>query len=102
MSNRWGVNLRKTGLNEQRLNQEELNRSKLEENQSNLTDLSRENILKIGDYEERQASLASSAMMGQQGRLPGQGGKKKSKKHRRSSKKHRKTRKHQKTKGRRH
>lgn len=101
MSNQWGVKLRKTGLNEQRLNQEELNRLNLEQNQSSLGDLSRENNLKMEDYDERQGSLAASAMMGQQGRL--NGGKKNSRRHRkRSSRKQRKTKRHHKTKGRKH
>ena len=91
MSNPWeGVKLRKTGLNQQRLNREELSRANLEQNQSSLADVSRENALKMGDYEDRQDSLAASAMMGQQGRLPGQGGKKKSRRHRKT-----KSRKHQ-------
>lgn len=93
MSNPWGVSLKKTGLNQQRLSQEESSRANLEENQANLKQLASENTSKMGDYDERQASLAADAMAGQQGRLPGQGGRRKSRRHRKSSRKHRKHRK---------
>jgi hypothetical protein len=96
MSNPWGVKLKKTGLNEQRSSEEQMRAVDLEQRQSSIRDLASENTSKINEYGERQGSLAADAMTGQQGRLPGQGGKKKSRKHRKSSrryKKHRKTRK---------
>jgi hypothetical protein len=96
MSNTWGVKLRKTGLNEQRSSLEQSRAADLEQNQMALKALASENTSKNNEYGERQGSLAADAMTGQQGRLPGQGGKKKSRKHRKSSrryKKHRKTRK---------
>lgn len=97
MSNPWGVKLKKTGLNEQRSLEEQMRMADLEQSQTSLRDLASENTSKMSDYEERQGSLAADAMAGQQGRLPGQGGKKKSRRHRKTTrrhKKHRKTRKH--------
>ena len=85
MSNSWGVSLKKTWLNEKR--------SAEEQRQSSIKVLAWENTSKINEYGERQGSLASDAMAGQQGRLPGQGGKRKSRRHRKTSRKHRKNRK---------
>jgi hypothetical protein len=97
MSNPWGVKLKKTGLNEQRSLQEQSDLNNLEDKQSDLQNISSDNTSKKEKYNDRQASLAADAMIGQQGRLLGQGGKKKSRKHRKSSrrhKKHKKTRRH--------
>ena len=95
MSNPWGVTLKKTGLNEERLSSSQSQIDDLNRRQSDLQELSMSNTGKQNIYEERQGSLAADAMMGQQGRLPGQGGKlkKKSRRHRKS-RKNRKTRKH--------
>ena len=93
MSNPWGVKLRKTGLNDQRLASEQSGISSLENRQNELQDISSSNLSKQNMYEERQSSLAADAMAGQQGRLPGQGGKRKSRRHRKTSRKHRKNRK---------
>ena len=62
MSNSWGVSLKKTWLNEKR--------SAEEQRQSSIKVLASENTSKINEYGERQGSLASDAMAGQQGRLP--------------------------------
>jgi len=97
MSNPWGVSLKKTGLNEKRSLEEKMRTEDLENNQSSLRDLASENTSKTNEYGERQSSLAADAMAGQQGRLNGQGGKKKSRKHRRTSKRHKKHRKSRKS-----
>jgi hypothetical protein len=96
MSNPWGVKLRKTGLNEQRSEFEQSRAADLERNQMAFKYNASENTSKIGEYKDRQASLASDAMYGQQGRIPGRGGKKRTRRHRKTSKykKHRKTRRH--------
>jgi len=97
MSNSWGVKLRKTGLNEQRSLQEQSDINDLNQRQSDLQNVSSDNALKVGEYKDRQSSLAADAMAGQQGRLHGQGGKKKSKRRRRTTrrnKKQKKTRRH--------
>ena len=93
MSNPWGVSLRKTGLNQQRLDSAQSQINELNERQGDLQQLSTTNMGKQNIYGDRQASLAADAMMGQQGRLPGQGGRRKSRRHRKSSRKHRKHRK---------
>jgi hypothetical protein len=93
MSNPWGVKLKKTGLNEQRLASEQSSINDLNQRQSELQDVASSNDLKQNEYKDRQSSLAADAMAGQQERLPGQGGKKKSKKHRKSSRRHKKHRK---------
>lgn len=93
MSNPWGVKLRKTGLNDQRLASEQSSINDLEQRQNELQDVASSNLSKQSMYEDRQASLAADAMAGQQGRLSGQGGKKKSRRHRKTSRKHRKHRK---------
>ena len=90
MSNPWGVSLKKTGLNEQRSIADEKAKQNLEDRQSELVTNAALNKENKGIYNDRQASLAANAMMGQQGRL---GGKKKSRKNRRhKSKKSRKSR----------
>jgi hypothetical protein len=95
MSNPWGVKLRKTGLNEQRSAFEQSSAADLEKNQMALKDIASENASKIGEYKDRQGSLAADALAGQQGRMPGQnlGGRRKSRRHRKSSRRHRKHRK---------
>jgi hypothetical protein len=98
MSNPWGVTLRKTGLNEQRLSSAQSQIDDLNRRQSDIQDLSMSNMGKQNIYEDRQGSLAADAMMGQQGRIPIKGGKLKKKTRRykksRKSRKNRKTRKH--------
>ncbi len=90
MSNPWGVTLKKTGLNAQRSAAEETAKMNLENKQSEMLANAALNRANKDIYEDRQASLAADAMMGQQGRL---GGKKKSRKHRsRRNKKSRKSR----------
>jgi hypothetical protein len=96
MSNPWGVKLRKTGLNEQRSQMYNSEISNLEKRQNELQDIASTNMSKQNVYGDRQGSLAASAMMGQQGLLPGEGGKKKSRKYRKS-RKHRKSRKSRKS-----
>jgi hypothetical protein len=93
MSNPWGVTLRKTGLNQQRLDSAQSQINELNERQGDLQQLSTTNMDKQNIYGDRQASLAADAMMGQQGRLPGQGGRLK----RRKSRRHRKSRKNRRT-----
>jgi hypothetical protein len=95
MSNPWGVKLRKTGLNDQRLANEQSNMNELNERQADLQNMALNNSSKLNDYNERQSSLAADAMAGQQGRLPGQGGKKRSRRNRKTTRrnKHKKTRK---------
>ena len=94
MTSPWGAKpLRKTGLNELRLNDTQSGINNLYKSQDTLQSNAYTNSSKIGDYKRRQESLASDAMLGQQGRLLGQGGKRKSRRHRKTSRKHRKTRK---------
>lgn len=90
MSNPWGVNLKKTGLREQRTMEDEMARQNLENRQSELAASAAINKENKEIYDDRQASLAASAMMGQQDRL---GGKKKRKTRKHKSKKSRKSRK---------
>lgn len=92
MSNPWGNTLRKTGLNEQRLQQEQSGINDLQQRQGELQTVASENASKFGTYDDRQASLAADAMYGQQGRLD-KGGKKKSRRHKRKTRKSRKSRK---------
>jgi hypothetical protein len=92
MSNPWGVKLRPSGL-KNRLDSEQSSISDLEQRQNELRDVASSNSAKQNMYEERQSSLAADAMAGQQGRLNGQGGKKKSRKHKKTTRKHRKHRK---------
>ena len=68
MSNPWGVNLRKTNLNEKRLLEEQSHATYLEQNQIAFKDSTSENALKKREYKDRQASLAADAMSGQQGK----------------------------------
>lgn len=98
MSNPWGVSLRKTGLNQQRLDSAQSQINSLNERQSDLQQLSATNMNKQNMYEDRQGSLAADAMMGQQERLYSQGGKLK----RRKSRRHRKSRKQRRTRSRRY
>ena len=93
MSNPWGVTLRKTGLNQQRLDSAQSQINELNERQGDLQQLSTTNMDKQNIYGDRQPSLAADAMMGQQGRLPEQGGRLK----RRKSRRHRKSRKNRRT-----
>lgn len=98
MSNPWGVTLKKTGLNKQRLDSAQSQINELNQRQDELQQLSSTNTGKQNIYEDRQGSLAADAMMGQQGRIPIKGGKFKKKTRRykksRKSRKNRKTRKH--------
>ena len=75
-NNPWGVKLRKTGLNEMRLENERNENMALINRQNELTGLKRTNSMKGAIYEDRQGSLAADAMAGKQGRLFGQGGRK--------------------------
>lgn len=93
MSNSWGVTLRKTGLNQQRLDSAQSQINELNERQGDLQQLSTTNMGKQNNYGDRQASLSADAMMGQQGRIYGQGGRLK----RRKSRRHRKSRKNRRT-----
>ena len=68
MINPWKINLRKTNLNEKRLTEEQLYVIDLEQNQMAFKDILLENASKIGEYKDRQASLAADAMSGQQGK----------------------------------
>ena len=99
MINPWGVKLKKTGLNDQRLANEQSNINELNQRQSDLKNMALNNSSKLNNYNERQSSLAADAMAGQQGRLPGQGGKKKFRRNRKTTRRHknkktRKTRRH--------
>jgi hypothetical protein len=96
MSNPWGVTLKKTGLNQQRLSSSQSQIDELNERQNDLQQLSSSNYGKQNLYDDRQSSLAANAMLGQQGRIYGQGGRSKKRKSKRhiKSRKHRKTRKH--------
>jgi len=92
MSFKWpGVQLKKTGLNEQRLVGEQDVKINLENRQSELASNAALNKANKDVYDDRQGSLAANAMMGQQGRL---GGKKKTRKHKRKTRKSRKSRRH--------
>jgi hypothetical protein len=102
MSNPWGVKLKPTGLNEERLSADKSSKLALEERQSSLTGLASENISKMKEYEDRQSELPAKARTGQQGRLPGQGGKKKSRRHRKTSRRHKKSKKTRKQRKRRY
>lgn len=68
MSNPWGINLRKTHLNEKRLTEEQSHAVYLEQNQIAFKDIASENASKKREYKDRQASLAADAMSGQQGK----------------------------------
>ena len=96
MNNPWGVTLKKTGLNESRMSSAEKDIDELNKKQDDLKELTSSNLEKQDIYDERQGSLSASAMLGQQGRLNGQGGKykRKSRKHKKSrkSRKHKKSR----------
>jgi ParB-like chromosome segregation protein Spo0J len=93
-TNPWGVSLKKTGLREQRSIQDEMTRQELENRQSELEMNAALNKENKDIYDERQGSLAASALMGKQGIL-GRGGKKKSRRHRKhKSLKTKKTRRH--------
>jgi hypothetical protein len=69
MSNPWGVSLRKTGLNQQRLDSAQSQINSLNKRQSDLQQLSATNMNKQNVYEDRQGSLAADAMMGQQEKI---------------------------------
>jgi CII-binding regulator of phage lambda lysogenization HflD len=97
MSNPWGVTLKKTGLNQKRLDSAQSQIDELNQRQDELQQLSTTNMDKQNMYEDRQGSLAADAMMGLQGRIPIKGGKfKKNSKRHRKSRKNRKTRKYRK------
>lgn len=99
MSNPWGVKLKKTGLNEQRVAADISSRNELENKQGELADLAAANLEKKETYEDRQEFLAVDAMAGQQGILPGQNaGKKRRSKRRRNSKKRRTSKRRRNTK----
>lgn len=66
MSNPWRINLRKTDLNEKRFTEEQSRLAVLEQNQIAFKGIASENASKIGEYKDRQASLAADAMSGQQ------------------------------------
>jgi len=68
MSNPWGVKLRKTGLNEMRSTAAADSIAKLESSQASLQDTAQQNLGKMNEYKERQASLAADAMAGLQGK----------------------------------
>lgn len=95
-NNSWSKNLRKTGLNEQRINNDQTSIDNLNQRQNELNNSASNNIYKMGKYEDRQSSLAADAMYGKQGRY-NTGGKKKSRRYRKSTrrqKKHKKTKKY--------
>ena len=69
MSNPWGIKLKKTGLIEKLLTEDQTNANKLEQRQLELKDISLNNLLKINEYKERQSSLATDSMAGQQKRI---------------------------------
>jgi len=69
MNNHWGVNLRKTGLNEKRLTEEQTRVADLLQNQMTFKDNASETYSKNREYKDRQSSLAVDAISGQQGRL---------------------------------
>ena len=87
MSNPWGVQLKKTGLNEKRNLEQETAKLNLENRQGELVANAALNKENKDVYDDRQGSLAASAMMGKQGRL---GGRKRTKKNKK--RKHRKSR----------
>ena len=89
MSNPWGVKLKKTGLNEDRLNAEQNNIKLLETRQNEMATNSFIDKEKKNIYEDRQGSLAANAKMGQQGILGGRRKRKSTK--RRTNSKRRKT-----------
>jgi uncharacterized membrane protein len=64
----WGVTLKKTGLTEKRLNEDNTASNQLQENQQNLQGVNQENRGKTCVYKDRQDSLATDAMHGQQDR----------------------------------
>ena len=68
MSNPWGVKLRKTGLNEIRSSAVADGLAKLESSQTSLQNAAQNNLSKMNEYKERQASLAADAMAGLQGK----------------------------------
>jgi hypothetical protein len=68
MSNPWGVKLRKTGLNEIRSTAAADSIAKLESSQASLQDAAQQNLEKMNEYKDRQASLAANAMAGLQGK----------------------------------
>lgn len=71
MSNPWGIKLKKTGLNEQRLASEQKDIASLETRQTEMAKNLGLDKEKFSIYSDRQASLASDAMAGQQERLGG-------------------------------
>ena len=69
MSNPWGIKLKKTGLIEKLLTEDQTNANKLEQRQLELKDISLNNLLKINEYKERQSSLETDSMAGQQKKI---------------------------------
>ena len=69
MSNPWGMKLKKTGLIEKLLTEDQTNANKLEQRQLELKDISLNNLLKINEYKERQSSLETDSMAGQQKKI---------------------------------
>jgi hypothetical protein len=69
MSNPWGMKLKKTGLIEKLLKEDQTNANKLEQRQLELKDISLNNLLKINEYKERQSSLETDSMAGQQKKI---------------------------------
>lgn len=69
MSNPWGITLRKTGLNAERIEADKIAKENLENRQSELAANAALNKENKDNYYERQSSLGVSAMMGQQERL---------------------------------
>jgi hypothetical protein len=105
-NNPWSKNLRKTGLNEERITQDQTGIDNLNQRQNELQYNASNNTSKMGKYEDRQSSLAVDAMYGKQGRY-NSGGKKskrhrktshRQKKHKKTKKQHKNTKKHKKTK----
>lgn len=69
MTNPWGITLRKTGLNAERIEADKIAKENLENRQSELAANAALNKENKDNYYERQSSLGVSAMMGQQERL---------------------------------
>jgi hypothetical protein len=56
MSNIWGINLRKTGLYEERIQEDNTARKILDNNQVKLRIIALENDVKLGEYDGRQGN----------------------------------------------
>ena len=91
MSNPWGIKLKKTGLNEQRLATEQKDVASIESRQTEMARNLATDTEKNAIYSDRQASLAADATYGQQERFE-TGGKRSKSSKRRTRRIRRKTR----------